>query len=35
VPESLNDATHGTGAKAFPKSTFIGYDFHPSSIEEA
>jgi 2-polyprenyl-3-methyl-5-hydroxy-6-metoxy-1,4-benzoquinol methylase len=22
-------------AKAFPKSTFIGYDFHPSSIEEA
>ena len=22
-------------AKAFPNSTFIGYDFHPSSIEEA
>jgi SAM-dependent methyltransferase len=22
-------------AKAFPKSTFIGYDFHPSSIEAA
>jgi 2-polyprenyl-3-methyl-5-hydroxy-6-metoxy-1,4-benzoquinol methylase len=22
-------------AKAFPKSTFIGYDFHPSSIEDA
>jgi len=22
-------------AKAFPKSTFIGYDFHPSSIDEA
>lgn len=22
-------------AKAFPKSTFVGYDFHPSSIEEA
>ena len=22
-------------AKAFPKSTFIGYDFHPTSIEEA
>jgi 2-polyprenyl-3-methyl-5-hydroxy-6-metoxy-1,4-benzoquinol methylase len=22
-------------AKAFPKSTFIGFDFHPSSIEEA
>src|SRR5450432_402126 len=21
--------------KAFPKSTFVGYDFHPSSIEEA
>ena len=22
-------------AKAFPKSTFVGYDFHPSSIEQA
>jgi SAM-dependent methyltransferase len=22
-------------AKAFPRSTFIGYDFHPSSIEQA
>ena len=22
-------------AKAFPKSTFIGYDFHPASIEDA
>lgn len=22
-------------AKAFPKSTFVGYDFHPGSIEEA
>src|SRR6201996_4590716 len=22
-------------AKAFPNSTFVGYDFHPSSIEEA
>ena len=22
-------------AKAFPKSTFIGFDFHPSSIEDA
>jgi SAM-dependent methyltransferase len=22
-------------AKAFPKSTFVGYDFHPTSIEEA
>jgi 2-polyprenyl-3-methyl-5-hydroxy-6-metoxy-1,4-benzoquinol methylase len=22
-------------AKAFPKSTFIGYDFHPTSIEDA
>ena len=24
-----------TMAKAFPKSTFVGYDFHPSSIEQA
>src|SRR4249919_2433035 len=22
-------------AKAFPRSTFVGYDFHPGSIEEA
>ncbi len=22
-------------AKAFPKSTFIGYDYHPSSIKDA
>jgi len=22
-------------AKAFPKSTFVGYDFHPSSVKEA
>ena len=22
-------------AKAFPKSTFVGYDFHPSSVEQA
>jgi 2-polyprenyl-3-methyl-5-hydroxy-6-metoxy-1,4-benzoquinol methylase len=22
-------------AKAFPKSTFVGYDFHPDSVEEA
>ena len=22
-------------AKAFPKSTFIGYDFHPASIDQA
>ena len=22
-------------AKAYPKSTFIGYDFHPSSVEQA
>ena len=22
-------------AKAFPKSTFVGYDFHPASIEQA
>ena len=22
-------------AKAFPKSTFVGYDFHPASVEQA
>jgi methylase of polypeptide subunit release factors len=22
-------------AKAFPNSTFVGYDFHPSSVEQA
>jgi ubiquinone/menaquinone biosynthesis C-methylase UbiE len=22
-------------AKAFPKSTFVGYDFHPESVEQA
>ena len=22
-------------AKAFPKSTFVGYDFHPDSVEQA
>jgi len=39
VPRSPIGCGHGVStaiiAAAFPKSTFIGYDFHPDSIRDA